>query len=57
MDTWEYLKTQLSPKDWKILQELHSKFNLNFDSKTLAEIWTDFVDFEKKGGKQKYLSC
>jgi len=44
MDTWEYLKTQLSPKDWEIVQGL----GLNLDGKTLAEMWPDFVDFEKR---------
>jgi len=44
MDTWEYLKNQLSPKDWKILQRL----GLNLDGKILAEMWPDFVDFEKR---------
>ena len=44
MDTLEYLKNQLSPKDWEILQGL----GLNLDGKIIAEMWPDFVDFEKR---------
>jgi SAM-dependent methyltransferase len=48
MDTWEYLKTQLSPKDYEIVQGL----GLNLDGKILAEMWPDFVNFEKRWKKE-----
>ena len=44
MDTWEYLKDQLSPEDYEIVQGL----GLNLDGKTIAEMWPDFVNFEKR---------
>lgn len=44
MDYLEYLKEQLSPRDFEIVKSL----NLNLDSKDLAEMWPDYVDFEKR---------
>jgi len=48
MDTWEYLRTQISPKDLDIAQGL----GLNLDGKILAEMWPDFVNFEKRWEKE-----
>lgn len=43
MNYAKYFKKQLG-KEWDSIEEL----NLNLDSKVLAELWSDFVNFEKR---------
>lgn len=45
MNYEQYVKSQMQEKEWSCLQRLE----LNLDSKILAEIWPDFVNFEKRG--------
>jgi SAM-dependent methyltransferase len=40
----DYVKNQVSEKDWKTLQKL----GVTLDTKILAELWPDFVNFEER---------
>jgi len=44
LDYEEYVREQVSEKDWEILQEL----KVNLDTRILASLWADFVNFEKR---------
>jgi len=44
----QYFTGQLSKQNLDLIR----KFNLNFDSETLAGIWPDFVNFEKRRQKE-----
>lgn len=43
-----YVKNQVSRKDWRILKKL----GITLDSWTLAQLWSDFVEFPKRKQKE-----
>jgi SAM-dependent methyltransferase len=48
MDYEEYVKEQVSKRDWKIIQELKDEGRINLDTRVLSLLWLDFVNFEKR---------